>query len=421
MTSGWLPVLAGRAAGTGRKFKSCILLWMAGGPSHLDTFDMKPDAPAEIRGQLKPIATTVPGIQVSEHFPRFARLLDHAAIIRSMSTPEVDHKRANYHLHTGYRVGTAGLDYPGLGAIVSSKLGNPESTLPGYVLVGSQLTGAQGVAGQFSFGAGPGFLGPTQRPLEVLEPSKGVENLKPRVDAQAFGEQLQLLQEIEQGFYKTHKAPASEAHATTLQRAVRLMYAKEAKAFDLAEVPAAQHATYGNHKFGQSCLLARRLIEIGVPFVEVCYARWDHHNGLYTGRGAGTPAIQEMSAVADQGMAALIGDLKDRGLLDSTLVIWMGEFGRTPKFQGQDGRDHYSKAWSAVLAGGGIKGGQVIGRTDQLGAFVEDRPVSVIDFFATVCRILGIDYTEQHQVEPGGRPIAIVEKKSPKPITELFA
>jgi hypothetical protein len=198
------------------------------------------------------------------------------------------------------------------------------------------------------------------------------------------------------------------------------MHAKETKAFDLAEEPSARHEAYGKHKFGQGCLLARRLVEIGVPFVEVCYARWDHHQGLYTGRGAGTPAIQEMSAVADQGMAALISDLKDRGLLDSTLIIWMGEFGRTPKFQGQDGRDHYSKAWSALLAGGGIKGGQVIGRTDQLGAFVEDRPVSVIDFFATVCRLLGIDYTEQHQVEPGGRPIAIVEKKGPKPITELF-
>jgi hypothetical protein len=373
-----------------------------------------------VRGQFKPIETSVPGIQVSEHFPRFSRLLQHAAILRSMSTPEADHKRANYHLHTGYRVGTAGLDYPGLGAIVSSQFADPKSCLPGYVLIGSQLTGAKGVAGQFSFGAGPGFLGANRRPLEVPEPSRGVENLKPRVAAEAFDEQLNLLQEIEQGFYKTHQASASAAHAATLQNAVRLMHAQETKAFDLADEPRSLHEAYGDHNFGQGCLMARRLIEIGLPFVEVCYARWDHHQGLYTGRGRGTPAIQEMSAVADQGMSALVGDLADRGLLESTLVIWMGEFGRTPKFQGQDGRDHYSKAWSAVLIGGGIKGGQVIGKTDQQGAFVEDRPVSVIDFFATVCSILGIDYTRDHDVEPGGRPISIVEKKEPRPITELL-
>jgi uncharacterized protein (DUF1501 family) len=419
--SGWFPVLADRAAAQGRKHKSCILLWMAGGPSHLDTFDLKPDAPAEVRGQIKPIATSVPGIQVSEHFPRFARQLGHAAIIRSMSTPEADHKRANYHLHTGYRVGTAGLDYPGLGPLVASQFANPEAALPGCVLIGSVINGASGVAAQFSFGAGPGFLGPAHRPLEVPEPAKGVENLKPRVERQVFDEQLQLLQEIEQGFYKTHQSPASSAHALTRQRAVRLMNAREMRAFDLAEEPAAQHEAYGKHRFGRGCLMARRLIEIGVPFVEVCYARWDHHQGLYTGRSAGTPAIQEMSAVADQGLSALIADLKSRGLLDSTLIIWMGEFGRTPRFQGQDGRDHYSKAWSAVLAGGGIPGGLVIGKTDRQGAFVEERPVSVIDLFATVCSILNIDYTRDHKVEPGGRPIALVEKKGPRPIAELLS
>lgn len=412
--SGWLPVLAARAAQKQPR-KACILLWMGGGPSHIDTFDMKPLAPAEVRGQLKPISTSVPGIQISECFPKLAPLMQHAAIIRSMSTPEFDHFRASYHLHKGYRQGTAGLDYPSLGSIVSAELGDPDSALPNFVLAGIRVDGNRNSKGQ-----GPGFLGPQHRPLEIVEPARGVENIKPLLSMKDFDAQTNLLTEVEQAFYKNYRVPAAEAHATTVQRAVRLMHARELDAFNLTLEPAAAREAYGAAKFGQGCLLARRLIEVGVPFVEVNYGSWDHHNGIYASRGGSGESIQQMSAVVDQAMSALITDLKSRGLLERTLVIWMGEFGRTPKIN-TTGRDHYSKAWSTVLVGGGIKGGQVIGKTDSQAAVVEDRPVSVVDFFATVCSILGIDYTKSHKVLPGGRPIPIVERKDPKPVTELFA
>jgi hypothetical protein len=418
--SGWLPVLAARAAAAPAKPKSCILLWLGGGPSHVDTFDMKPDAPEEYRGQLKPIATSVPGIQISECFPKVAKLMQHAAIIRGMSTPEFDHSRASYHLHKGYRQGTAGLDYPSLGSTVSAELGNPDASVPNYVLAGIRVD-----SGRSSQGQGPGFLGPQYRPLEVVKPELGLENVKPLLGMGRFDEQANLLSEVEQAFYKNYNAPAAQAHATTVQRAARLMHAKELQAFDLAQEPAASRNAYTTNgatsrPFGQGCLLARRLVEVGVSFVEVDYHSWDHHGGIYTGRSGSTPRIQEMSGVVDQMTATLVTDLKDRGLLDRTLIIVMGEFGRTPKMN-NTGRDHYSKAWSTLLIGGGIKGGQVIGKTDKVGAVVEDRPVSVIDFFATICSILGIDYSKAHKVKPGGRPIPLVEPKSPRPVEELIA
>jgi hypothetical protein len=411
-----LAASAGGARRRGQQAQGVYPPLDGGRASHLDTFDLKPQAPADIRGQLKPIATSVPGIQISECFPQLARLMQHAAIIRSMSTPEFDHSRASYHLHKGYRQGTAGLDYPSLGSIVSAELGKLDSAMPNFVLTGVRVDNNRNNKGQ-----GPGFLGPHHRPLEVLEPERGVENIKPLLSMKAFDAQASLLQEIEQAFYKNYRVPAADAHATTVQRAARLMHARELDAFDLTQEPAASRQAYGNAKVGQGCLLARRLIEVGVPFVEVSYgSSWDHHNNIYTNAARGE-SIQQMSGVVDQAMSALINDLKSRGLLDRTLVIWMGEFGRTPKVNTSSGRDHYSKAWSTLLVGGGIKGGQAIGRTDAHGAVVEDRPVSVVDFFATVCSILGIDYTKSHKVLPGGRPIPIVERLNPKPVTELFA
>jgi uncharacterized protein (DUF1501 family) len=409
-TSGWLRVLADAAAG--KRPKSCVLLWMGGGPSHLDTFDLKPDAPEGVRGILKPITTSVPGIQISETFPRLAKLMQHAAVLRGMTTPEFDHFRASYHLHTGYRAGTAGLSYPSLGAIVSSELGKPDASLPHYVLVDRVNNGRN------NKGQDPGFLAARHWPLEVRDPSRGVENVSPLTGAKAFDEQVELLRQVEAGFYKSYNAPAAEAHAAAIEQGVRVMNSKDLKAFDLGQESAAARAAYGSSKFGQGCLLARRLVEVGVPFIEVPYGSWDHHGGIYSGRG-GSGSIQTMSGVVDQGMSALVNDLKERGLLEQTLVIWMGEFGRTPKMN-NTGRDHYSRAWSTVLAGGGIKGGQVIGKTDATGAAVTERPISVVDFFATVCTILGIDYNKNHKVKPNRRPIPIVEPKNPKPVQELL-
>jgi hypothetical protein len=398
--SGWLDLLAARAAGSGVKHKSCILLWMEGGPSHKDTFDLKPGT--KDGGEFKPIATSVPGIQISEHFPKFARLIDQAAILRGMSTSEGAHGRAKYYMHTGYREGVGGLAYPSLGAITSAELGQPDFPLPNFVSVG----------GKNSYGAG--FLGARHQPLVVVEPAKGVQNIAPRADLQQFSNRVGLLEDLENGFARLKKAPVINDHQTTYQQAVTLMRSKEAKAFDLSQEPASARAAYGGTAFGDGCVLARRLVEVGIPFVEVFLGGWDTHRDNF-------PKVKQLSSVADPALAALITDLKDRGLLDNTLVIWMGEFGRTPQItskNGTPGRNHYPRAWSTVLAGGGIKAGQVIGKTDKEGAEVVEQKISGLDFLATVCKVLGIDYNKQNQT-PIGRPIRIVDKGA-NPVKELF-
>ncbi len=398
--SGWLGVLAGRAAATQARHKACILLWMDGGPSHKDTFDLKPGTANA--GEFKPIPTAVPGVQISEHFPKLARLMNHAAILRGMSTGEGAHGRAKYYLHTGYKEGQGGLTYPSLGSIVSAELGRPQFPLPNFVSVGNR-----------SFGSG--FLGAHHQPLIVTDPARGVENLKSPAGADHFRGRLGLLEEMEQAFFREHRAGAATDHRTTYRRAVTLMRSREAKAFDLSLEPAASRAAYGNSRFGDGCLLARRLVEAGVSFVEVTLGGWDTHQNNFE-------RVKTLSQQVDPAMSALITDLRQRGLLDSTLVIWMGEFGRTPRINkrgAKPGRDHYPRAWSTVLAGGGIKGGQVVGKTDTEGAAVVERPTSALDFLATVCQLLGINYQKQNQT-PIGRPVRIVDKGA-KPLTELFA
>jgi uncharacterized protein (DUF1501 family) len=399
--SGWMNVLATRAAETGVKsHKSCVLLWMDGGPSHKDTFDLKPGTVDA--GDFKPINTSVPGIQISEHFPQLAKLMDHGAIIRSMSTGEGAHARAKYNMHTGYREGQGGLVYPSLGSIVSAELGDPKQAMPNFVSIGAR-----------SFGSG--FLGPRYQPLTIASAAKGVENLKAAVADSEFNDRIGLLEEMEAGFYKDYKASSIEAHQTTYQRAVDMMKSKEIKAFDLSQESEKVRGDYGSEPFGQGCLLARRLLEVGVRFVEVSLGGWDTHQDNFD-------RVRTLSSRVDPAMSALISDLKSRGMLDDTLIIWMGEFGRTPKINhkgAKPGRDHYPRAWSSVLFGGGIKGGQVIGKTDQEGGSVEERKVSTIDFMATVCSILGIDHNKVNQT-PIGRPIRIVEKGA-NPIRELLA
>jgi hypothetical protein len=341
-------------------------------------------------------------VQISEHFPKLARLMHHGSIIRSMSTGEGAHGRARFYLHTGYKEGVGGVAYPALGSIVSAELGRADARLPNFVTVGDR-------------GYGAGFLGPKYQPLNVAKPDRGVENLKAMVKDRQFADRLGLLEEMERGFYRDFRAPAGNAHHTAYQRAVALMRSKEAKAFDLSLEPKNTRAAYGSTQFGDGCLLARRLIEAGVSFVEVSLGGWDTHQNNFD-------RVKKLSAQVDPAVSALLADLKQRGRLDSTLVIWMGEFGRTPKINkkgAKPGRDHYPRAWSTVLFGGGIKEGQVIGKTDKEGATVVERPVSAIDFMATVCRALGINYKKQNTT-PGGRPIRIVDKNG-EPVSELFA
>jgi len=398
-TSNWLNVLAAHASVTRQQTKSCILLWMAGGPSHKDTFDLRPGTAQG--GPYRQIQTSVNGIQISEHFPQFARLMEHAAIIRSMSTAEGAHARASYNMHTGYREGQGGIVYPSLGSIVSKELGDEGAALPSFVSVG-----------QRSYGSG--FLGPRHQPLIVNDPARGVENLRTGVNQDQFNSRVNLLEELENGFHSTHNAQTAQAHRTTMNRAVTLMRDTGTQAFDISREPSASRSAYGTSKFGEGCLMARRLIEAGVKFVEVTLGGWDTHQNNFE-------RVRQLSGQVDPAMSALVRDLRDRRLLDNTLVIWMGEFGRTPRINqrgAQPGRDHYPRAWSSVMIGGGIRGGQVICRTDAEAATVVERPVNTLDFMATVCRALGIDFNRQNHA-PNGRPIRIVDRPA-NPITQLF-
>jgi len=398
--SGWMKVLANHAAAGAppTKAKSCILLWMDGGASHKDTLDLKPQSKGA--GEFKPIQTSVPGIEISEHLPKIAGQMHHGVLVRGMSSREGAHARAKYNLHTGYREGQGGLVYPSIGAIVACEVGKPEASVPAFVSIGGR-----------SFGSG--FLGPKYQPLLVTDAARGVEDLKSLVSESQFNNRLGLLEQMEKGFQQEYGVGTIGDHKTTYERAVKLMNSKEAKAFDLAQEPTASKAKYGSGKFGEGVLMARRLVEVGVPFIEVGLGGGDTHQDNFN-------RVKNLSGQIDTPIAALITDLKERGLLDSTLIVWMGDFGRTPNINArgaQPGRDHYPKAWSLAMWGGGIKGGRVVGKTDAEGATVVENKVGTPDFLATVCELMGVDHTKKNET-PTGRPVDIVYK--PQPFTKLI-
>jgi uncharacterized protein (DUF1501 family) len=403
--TGWLAGSAAQGAAISKPAKRCIVLWMDGGPSHLDTFDPKPDAPANIRGQFEAIDTSIAGVQFGEKFPKLAEQAHRLAVIRGMKTDEADHGRARIYMHTGYKPGQGGLNYPVLGSMVSAELGRDDYPLPNFVATGVPL-------GKYDFVTEPGFRGPRHAALVHYDPTAQLDYLEPAVPRDEFARREAALAVANASFAERYRAPAAEGHRAVVDRAVRLMRAEQAQAFDLSKEPASMRERYGQTPFGQGCLLARRLVEVGVPFVEVYQGNWDIHEKRVVEQ------CTELMPTVDQGMAALLVDLADRGLLDETLVIWMGEFGRTPQVNREGGRDHYSKAWCTLLAGGGIRGGQVIGRTDSRGGEVIDRAVSARDFMATVCQALGIDYQRELQT-PIGRPVRIVDAGA-EPIRELF-
>ena len=429
--SGWLPALAASTAKDPRRKRACILLWMGGGPSQMDTFDLKPGH--ENGGPVKEIATNVAGVRISEHLPKVAKCADRLALIRSMSTKEGDHGRATFVMRTGYSPqGT--LQFPPLGALVAKELGQDDADLPPFVGITPYRADSPG-------GFDAGFLGPRYAPLLIADdagltdPDRAltVPDLAPAsgVTAGRLDDRLALLGDLERDFFerltrglaRDGVLDASSAQAAARQaayeRAARLMRSPAGKAFQLAEEKAPLRDAYGRNLFGQSCLLARRLVERGVPFVEVALHRvpgaangWDTHQQNFD-------QVKALCGVLDSAWATLMHDLKDHGLLDTTLVVWMGEFGRTPKINHNTGRDHYPAAWSTVLAGGGIKGGQVVGRTSKDGMAVEERPVSGADFLATICLALGIDPRKQNPSNVG-RPIRIADP-SAQPLREIIA
>jgi hypothetical protein len=423
--SGWLSALADQVASSPQRTKSCILLWMNGGPSQIDTFDPKPNH--DNGGPYKPVQTTVPGMLFNEPFPLLAKHAKNLAVIRSMKTNEGDHGRATYLMRTGV-LPFGAIQYPYIGSLIGKELSPPEAELPDVVAIAPFRF--------FNLGAfSSGFLGPKYAPLIIGENGffrggngngndyeqylKVADMDRPaEVPANHHAARVDLLEDMEKHFLDGRPDVPAQSHLSAYERAVRMMKSESARAFKLDEEPDKVRDKYGRNLFGQGCLLARRLVERGVPFVEVTLGPtqqapggWDTHQQNFT-------QIKALGSILDPAWAALMDDLEQRGLLETTMIVWMGEFGRTPRITPGQGRDHFPNAWSVVVGGGGIKGGQVVGKTSEDGLTVVDRPVSTPDLLATVCKGLGIDPMKQNQSNVG-RPIRIVDK-SAKAINEIL-
>ncbi|HEY7425631.1 MAG TPA: DUF1501 domain-containing protein [Gemmataceae bacterium] len=412
-----LPLAAARPVAARGRIRSCILIFYYGGPSHLDTFDPKPDAPAEVRGEYRTIATAVPGVRMCEHLPRTARLMGRLALVRSLHHPMRNHNSAAAEALTGrtpaggdqelLRDDPRGL--PTLGSAVSYALGPRAGVLP-YVALPYTLYNVVQLPGQ-----SPGLLGGAYDRFQVDgDPNASNFRVATLEGAGDLGDRATLLRRLDRA---PLPGPASRAEAFR-DRALRLVASPEVRClFDLSKEPARLRERYGRHRFGQSLLLARRLVEGGVHFVAAFDgqtngqdANWDSHEKLFARH-------RQLIPPSDQALTALIEDLEARGLLSSTLVVAMGEFGRTPKINPSGGRDHWPDCYTAVLAGGGVRGGIVYGSSDRIGAYPANDPVTPGDLAATIFWRFGID-PEAEVRDQTDRPFRLAEGR---PLTQLFA
>lgn len=422
IANGWFSQLANAVASNRDKKRHCILLWMSGGPSQTDTFDMKPNH--ENGGEFAEIQTKVPGLRFSEHMPKLAEMSDQLAVVRGMSTKEGDHGRGTYLMRTGQKpMGPE--QFPSLGASLANQLQTTKQSLPSNVSIGSFRT-----LNQEAFG--PGFLGPSFGPLfvgatDVPGAMRSDEEGFPKLEVQSMKRRseitdarmehrLRLWNKLQSEFVAKRSGGAAASHHEVYESALRLMNSDDAKAFDLEQEPKKVREAYGANVFGQGCLLARRLIQRGVPFVEVSLGTgsssigWDTHTNNFA-------AVKDLSTILDNGWSMLMKDLAERGLLESTTIIWMGEFGRTPRINPGGGRDHFPQAWSTVLAGGGIAGGQAYGKTSDDGTTVIEGKVGVQELMATLVGALGLPSDASNQ-SPSGRPIPLSDGSA---IEELLA
>lgn len=400
LTAGSWTTLRASPGASPAKARGCILVWLDGGPSHIETFDPKPDAPSEVRGPFGTIATALPGVRVTDLLPEVARRLDRVALVRSMTSPLGEHNLASHYLLTGYEPSPA-LMYPSFGAVVSHLRGG-RGALPPYVAVPD--VNPMG---------GAGYLPASCRPFAVAgDPARPDFRVR---DLDLYPGVTGLRVERRRAFLDTldragRAADGPSAGDPEFEQAYRLVASPGARrAFDLADEAPRVRDRYGRRTLGQALLLARRLVERGVPFVTVTDRGWDTHDGLvtrlkegYAGAKAGVGLVPTL----DQALSALLDDLGDRGLLDETLILVMGEFGRTPKRNTAGGRDHWPRAFSALLAGGGVRGGQVVGASDATGEGPADRPVTPADLARTVYTLLGIDPARALRTADG-RPVRI--------------
>ncbi|HEX4142075.1 MAG TPA: DUF1501 domain-containing protein [Pirellulales bacterium] len=393
---GWRDMVIARADELRRAGKSMILLWMDGGPSQYDTFN--PKIGSEFQGPATAINTTIPGIQFAEYWPQTAASLDRIALVRSMVSKEKEHDRAIALVRTGYPPSES-LRYPAFGSIVARARDDSQFDLPAFVRVGRPRITTRDVDA--------GVLGVQYNPFKIDEPGKLPPNLVPTVSPDVLRRRLSLGEKFD-GEFARSGAPLSVAQKKLIyDRASRFVLSSRVKAFDLADEPDKLRDAYGRSTFGQGCLLARRLVEQGVSFVEVISTGSKSDQGWDTHK-LGFEQNPLLCREVDPAYAALLADLHDRGMLDNTLVVWMGEFCRTPKLKSDGGRDHYSEGWLVGLSGAGVKTGQVIGATDSDGVHVTDRPIGVQDLFVTFCHILGLNPREEYYTSDN-RPLKLVD------------
>ncbi|WP_339735433.1 DUF1501 domain-containing protein [uncultured Gimesia sp.] len=375
------------AAELKKEGRSCILVWLAGAPSQMETWDPKPGTPNG--GETKKIATQTPGIEIAHYWPKIAAVMNDIAVIRSMTGKEAAHERGTYHLHTGHRM--LGIEkFPHFGSVVAREIGDPQSDIPNFVSIGQTLSS--------------GFLGVQVAPFIIDRPGQLPDNVFNNTPASRQQRRLALLSQQESDFADAGAAALVKEQSKLYQKANLMMLSPRLKAFEFDNEPTAMKEAYGKSQLGQGLLVARRLVEVGVPFVEVRSGGWDMHSNVFKGMERRAPDV-------DQGLSQLLIDLKQRGLLEKTLVLCMGEFGRTPKINARPpapGRDHWVKNFNLLMAGAGIKGGQAIGKTDENGQKIVDSLVEVDDLFRSMCHAMKINADlELHT--PIGRPVKLVE------------
>lgn len=380
--------------GVGGKAKACIYLYMGGGMSHIDTFDPKT---GDTKGAKDPIATNVPGVRFGGYMTKLARQADKMSVIRSTTTNNGVHGPASYLMHTAYAErGT--IVHPTLGVWARHFKGLSHRSLPASVVVG------QGTANA-------GFFPPAYAPVPISNPEEGLQNAQPTVPEERFKRRMDLSSQFDVAFRGKFQSAAVKGYTELYDQTVTLLGSKDLEAFDLKKESREMRDRYGRGYFGQGCLLARRLVQSGVRFVEVYYGGWDMHAAIDN-------RMTGLGTALDQGMAALLEDLKSQGLLDSTLVVLGTEFGRSPGINQNAGRDHHPRVFSTVFAGGGVKGGYVYGASDERGANVAEKGVTVQDFIATVGAAMGLPVSEV-VTSPSGRPFTVGDKG--KVVADIFA
>jgi hypothetical protein len=389
------------AAGRSKPAEAVIYLNMSGGMSHIDTFDVKPQN-KEVQGPVEAIATKADGIQISQYLPKTATVMDKICVIKSMTSQNGDHGRGQYVQHRNYAP-RATIVHPTMGSWVTRLRGRKNKTIPGFVTIGGGAATASA-----------GFFGAKFAGVPIGNPGDGLKDSvrSGTVSERDFDRRLKLADALNKEFHNKHHNYEAKAYDELYDEAVRLMRSEDLKAFDISQEPQESRKAYGDNSFGQGCLLARRLVEHGVRFIEVNLGGWDTHYDNFT-------SVEARCNVLDQAYANLLIELEAKGLLDSTIVALGTEFGRSPRIVANhdNGRDHHPAAFSCLLAGGGIKGGMVHGETDSKGNRVKQSPVTLMDYNATIAHGLGID-TSLVLTSPSGRPFKIGGKDG-KPVKEL--